>query len=134
MDQDPRGPERKFRYVHQSRDFRECAWPKSRYADGGGYLEIRVNSVTGPGETEAYGANMVDRIAAPCLRLSVSYQFGTQGAYENSAPFTVTCNTVLIVNGKPWMGKRNTLPFYPDEGEVVVIRNDHYQIASARCL
>jgi len=114
-------------------NFRSCEWPKSRYADGDGYLEIRVNSVTGPGDSEASGEDEADRIAAPCPQLTVAYQYGHMGDFENKPPFTVAANTIVDVDGTLWTGKRSTLPFYPDEGEFVVLRSGHYVIGSARC-
>ncbi|HZP05571.1 MAG TPA: hypothetical protein VFB43_11770 [Terracidiphilus sp.] len=114
-------------------NFRSCEWPKSRFADGDGYLEIKVSSVNGPGDSEASGEDVADRIVAPCPQLTLSYQFGHMGAFENEAPFTAAANTIITVDGKAWTGDRTSLPFYPDEGELVVLRNDHYVIGSAKC-
>lgn len=114
--------------------FRSCAWPRSNYADADGYLEIKVQSVDGPGESEASGANVADRIAAPCKRLTVAYQFGSQQTYENQTPLTITADTVVTVDGQRWTNENGALPFYPDVGEFVVLHNDHYMIQSANCL
>jgi hypothetical protein len=113
--------------------FRACVWPRSRYADADGYLEIKVQSVQGPGDNEASGTNAADRIAAPCQQLTVAYQFGSQGAYENTAPITITADTVVTVDGKPWKQADNPLDFYPDSGEFVVLHDDHYMIENASC-
>ncbi len=113
--------------------FRSCEWPKSQFADGDGYLEIKVNSVAGPGDSEASGEDVADRIAAPCPQLTLSYQYGHMGYFDNEAPFTASANTIVGVDGKAWTGERTSLPFYPDEGELVVLRNDHYVIGSAKC-
>jgi len=123
------GPEASVEHA----DFRSCEWPKSRYADADGFLEIKVSSVTGPGDFEASGVNMADRITAPCPQLTLSYQFGKQGDFQNEPSITVSADTIVTVDGKPWTGAHQSLPFYPDEGEFVVLRNDSYEIASARC-
>lgn len=114
-------------------EFRSCVWPKPPFADGDGFLEIRVSSVAGPGESEASGEDAADRITAPCQNLTLSYQYGHMGDFHNDPPFTVSANNVVTVEGNPWMGRRSSLPFYPGEGEVVVLRNGHYGIGSARC-
>lgn len=114
-------------------NFRFCEWPKPRFADGDGYLEISLNSVTGPGDSEASGEDWADRIAAPCPELTVAYQYGHQGDFENIPPYTVAANSIVTVDGKPWTGKRTSLPFYPAEGEFVVLRSGHYLIGSAKC-
>jgi hypothetical protein len=114
-------------------DFRSCAWPKSQYADGDGYLEIRVRTVRGPGEYEATGTTSADRITAPCQQLIVAYQMGTQGAYENEAPFTINADTVVTEeDGKLWKDD-GALPFYPGAGEFVVLHNSHHGLGSAKC-
>ncbi len=113
--------------------FRSCTWPRSGYADADGYLEVKVQSVEGPGESEASGVNIADRITAPCKQLTIAYQFGTQGNYENQTPFTITADTIVTADGKPWTNESGALPFYPDAGEFVVLHNDHYMIQSAKC-
>jgi hypothetical protein len=113
--------------------FRSCTWPRSAHADADGYLEIKVQSVDGPGESEASGTNVADRITAPCQQLTVVYQFGSQGAYEYEAPITMAADTIVTDDGKHWTNKNGALPFYPDLGEFVVLHNDHYEIASAKC-
>jgi hypothetical protein len=114
--------------------FRSCVWPRSQYADGDGYLEIKVQSVDGPGESEASGTNRADRITAPCRQLMVAYQFEHMGAYENESPITITADTLVTSDGKSWKNENGALPFYPDAGDFVVLRNDNHVIQSARCL
>ncbi len=113
--------------------FRSCNWPRSQYADGDGYLEIKVQSVDGPGESEASGMDEADRITAPCPQVTVTYQFGHMGAYENETPFTVNADTIMTVDGKLWKNENGALPFYPDTGEFVVLRSGHYELESVKC-
>lgn len=114
--------------------FRACTWPRSSAADGDGYLEIKVQSVDGPGDNDASGIDLADRIVAPCHQLTVAYQFGHMGAYENQTPFTISADTLVTVDGKPWINENGALPFYPDAGEFVVLHSTHYMIQSANCL
>jgi hypothetical protein len=114
--------------------FRSCAWPRSQYADGDGYLEIKVQTVQGPGESEASGTDDADRITAPCQQLIVAYQMGHMGAYENESPITITADTLVTSYGEPWKNENGALPFYPDRGEFVVLHNGHHVIQSARCV
>jgi hypothetical protein len=116
-------------------NFHYCAWPPAKYSDGDGYLEINVTTVNGPGEGEASGTDDADRITAPCPQVITTYQFGHMGDYENLAPFTVSANAVLTVEGKPWVRTQDEreLPFYPETGEMVVLRSGHYGLESVRC-
>ncbi len=114
--------------------FRSCTWPKLRYADADGYLEIKVQSVQGPGEGEASGMDYADRIAAPCKQLKVAYQYGHMGVYENRDPFTINANSIVTLDGEPWKNEQGALPFYPDAGEFVVLHNGHNGISSADCV
>lgn len=115
--------------------FRSCAWPRSRYTDPDGYLEIKITSVDGPGDSEASGTNVADRILAPCPRLRLAYQFGSQGAYENLAPFIMAADTVATAYGERWTRPNGSdpLPFYPERGEFVVLHNDKHGISTAEC-
>jgi hypothetical protein len=120
-------------------DFRSCSWPRTRYADPDGYFEIKVRSDNGPGDSEASGTDEADRITAPCPQLLVTYQFGAMGDYRNLTPFRVNADTVVSVeDAKLWTPPNGnvgeTLPFYPDAGEFVVLRSGRYIIANAKCL
>lgn len=68
----------------------------------------------GPGESEASGTNRADRITAPCRQLIVVYQFGSQGAYENERPITITADTLVTGYGESWKNENGALPFYPE--------------------
>jgi hypothetical protein len=113
--------------------FRSCAWPRSQYSDGDGYLEIKVQTVQGPGESEASGTDEADRITAPCRQLIVAYQFGAQGGYENERPITITADTLVTSYGEPWKNENGALSFYPEAGEFVVLHNMKHYIQGARC-
>jgi hypothetical protein len=115
---------------------RSCAWPRSRYADLDGYIEIKINSVDGHGDSEASGTNRADRISAPCPRLKVAYQFGHMGDYENLTPFIMTADTVATAYGERWTRQNgsDSLPFYPERGEFVVLHNGNDLISIAACM
>lgn len=114
-------------------DFRFCDWPKGRYAEGDGYLEIRVRTANGPGTDEASDENVADRITAPCPQLALTYQFGHMGYSENTPPVTVSADKIVRPEGTLWNGDRRSLLFYPDPGEIVVLRNHSYALEAARC-
>jgi hypothetical protein len=114
--------------------FRSCTWPVSRYADGDGYLEIKVQTVNGPGEDQASGTNEADRITAPCKQLRVAYQFGHMGDYKNLDPVTISADTVETIEGRPFVNTQGALPFYPESGEFVMLHNGNNVIQSAKCI
>jgi hypothetical protein len=114
-------------------DFRSCTWPKSRYSDEDGYLEIRVRTVKGPGEYEATGMTDADRITAPCSQLIVAYQLGHMGEYENDTAFTINADTVVVRETRELWKNDGSLSFYPNTGEFVVLHNGHYGLQSAKC-
>jgi hypothetical protein len=114
-------------------DFRSCTWPKSRYSDEDGYLEIKVRTVSGPGEYEATGMTHADRFAAPCPQLSVGYGLGLQGDYSNEPPFIIKADTVVVRETQAIWRNDGSLSFYPEAGEFVVLHNSHYGLQSAKC-
>jgi hypothetical protein len=118
--------------------FRSCAWPRSLYGDLDGYFEIKIESVEGPGDSEASGTNRADRISAPCPRLRVAYQFGHMGDYKSLNPFIMSADTVATAYGERWTRPNGNvsgyLPFYPERGEFVVLHNDNDAISIAECL
>lgn len=114
--------------------FASCEWPVHTWADQDGYSEIRVRSFDGPGEGEASGANRADYISAPCQRVELTYDFGSQGAHQFLDPFIAAIGTVTWSNtpGKPWQG--TGLNPYPKRDEVVYLRNDKQVLYQARCV
>ena len=116
-------------------DFRYCTWPRTQYSDGDGYLEIKVATVNGPGESEASGTDDADRITAPCPQVVVTYQYGHMGEYHNLDPIAVSANAIVTTDGKPWVQRESErpLPFYPATGEMVVLRSGHYGFEGVKC-
>ena len=114
-------------------DFRSCTWPKGRYSDGDGFMQISVRTVPGPGEYEATGTTFADRIKAPCDRLVLGYGFGSQGTFDKEPPFTIKADTVMTGENHALWKNDNTMPFYPDAGEFVVLHNSHDSLQTAQC-
>jgi hypothetical protein len=114
--------------------FMSCSWPKERYADADGYLEIRVEVADGPGDSNASGENYADRITAPCPKIQVSYSFGSQGHSEHGSPFSVNADAIVDVEGEAWTKSRADLPFYPERGEIVVLHNGRHGLDAVSCL
>jgi hypothetical protein len=114
-------------------DFRSCSWPAASFADGDGFLQIRVRDVRGPGEYEATGITEADRFTAPCSHLLVSYGFGHMGEFSSEKPFRIDADTVIVRETQETWKNDGHLPFYPDRGEFVVLHNSHYSLQSAAC-
>ena len=114
-------------------DFRSCTWPKSRYSDGDGFLQVSSRTVSGPGDYEATGTTFADRIKAPCEKLVVGYGFGSQGAFDREPPFTIKADTIMTGENAALWKSDNMLPFYPDAGEFVVLHNSHDVLQRAEC-
>ncbi len=114
-------------------DFRSCTWPKSPYSDGDGFLQISSRTVPGPGESESTGTTYADRIKAPCEKLVVGYGFGSQGTFDREPSFTIKADTVMTGENHALWKSDNTLPFYPDAGEFVVLHNSHDALQRAEC-
>jgi hypothetical protein len=62
-----------------------CTWPAPSYADADGFTGITVQTVPGPGQTEASDASSADRITGPCRAFALTYDFGFQGAAKHLA-------------------------------------------------
>jgi hypothetical protein len=114
--------------------FASCDWPPPSYAGADGYSEIKVVTVAGPGQDEASGTNLADRITAPCQELKVSYTLGSQGLYQHLPPFTVNADEIYWRNREIWQGDRSTLSFSPARGEIVILHNDKEILDSATCV
>lgn len=114
---------------------KECKWPPSAYSQADGYSEVVVDDVPGPGTYEATDATHVDRIATACAKVELAYTYQNMGADEHQAPFTVSTGEIVTVAGTPWVRDSPApLPFYPQRGEMDVVRNGKYRLDGALCL
>jgi hypothetical protein len=115
-----------------------CIWPAPEFADDDGYIEIAVRSDAGPGDFEASGETIADRIASRCLELEVAYSFGLQGAFERQPPFLVQRGLIMTLAGTAgpelWKGEQRALPFYPDRDETVILHSSRTRLDYARCI
>jgi hypothetical protein len=117
-------------------EFQTCEWPPSQFADADGYWSIRMNQEKGPGDSEATGMSLADRIYGPCQVFEVTYDYGHMGESRHLKPFTVARGAVAITTydgGEAWTGNRSELPFYQDRNEAVVLTSGHYGLVSIRC-
>ncbi|HTJ36004.1 MAG TPA: Hsp70 family protein [Dactylosporangium sp.] len=116
--------------------FKTCEWPPSKLADADGYWEIIVNSVQGPGDSEATGMSIADRVNGPCETFEMTYDYGHMGESSHLQPFKVPRGSIWITTvngGERWDGDRSTLPFYQDRDEAVVLTSGHYGLVTAAC-
>lgn len=114
--------------------FESCAWPPPSHADADGHLTITVFTDSGPDSDEA-GYDYADRLTGPCDAFLVTYDFGSQGAFDHLAPFAVDAGTVATVSqgGARWTGNLSDLPFYPERAEGTVLHNGRYILRDATC-
>jgi hypothetical protein len=113
-----------------------CSWPPGPAADPDGYTSISVQEVGGPGADEASGSSEVDRIIGPCARYQLTYSFGYMGESKHLSAFGVSPNTVTTIDhpGVPWDGQLSPAIFYPQRGEVDVVRNGNYTLDQVACV
>jgi hypothetical protein len=115
--------------------FKVCQWPPPTYAQADGYSDVTVTGDRGPGTYEATDANYADRIVASCKDLQLAYSYQNMGVDEHQPPFAVSSGAVVTVLGKPWVTNSPApLPFYPNRGDVVVLRNSKYRLDFALCV
>ena len=116
--------------------FSTCVWPAPPWADPDGYSEIIVREDPGPGETEASGVSVADRIDASCTELEVAYSFGKQGDFDRRPPFEVIRGQIVTADefGELWNGDERALPFYAERNEAVVLRTLSYWLDFVRCV
>lgn len=114
--------------------FEYCDWPPGPGSDPTGFAVIQVSTRAGPGQSEASDASDADYIDSTCHRLRLSYDFGSQGAYQPLPAFDVAPGTVTSEDhpGQAWDGT-SVYP-YPTQGEVVYLHNDNQTIDSAICV
>jgi hypothetical protein len=115
-----------------------CIWPAPEFAGDDGYIEIAVHSDVGPGDFEASGETIADRIASRCLELEVAYSFGLQGDFEREPPFLVQRGLIMTLAGTAgpelWKGEQRALPFYPERDETVILHSSRHQLDYVRCI
>ena len=63
----------------------------------------------------------------------MSFSFGSQGAFSDSPPFTVSAGSIVTAGGKPWTGDTRTLGFYPGRNDIVILHNLKNVLDSAEC-
>jgi len=117
--------------------FRACQWPPTG-VDSDGYSEIHDDVFDGPGEGEASGASLRDRITGPCSTFVLAYDFADMGSRENVPTLRAARGLVTSMQnlGQPWtppVDDHMGWQFYPTRDEVDVIKNTHYTLANASC-
>ncbi len=115
--------------------FDSCMWPAPSYADADGFTQITFQTVAGPGADEASDSDWVDRITGPCNKFTLAYDFGSQGALEHLAPFTIPVGLITSIDqpGTAWPGGVKSLSFYPARDEVDVMHNSNDELSGASC-
>jgi hypothetical protein len=115
--------------------FSSCTWPAPTYAQADGFAQITVTVVAGPGQSEASGADWVDRITGPCAHFTLTYDFGSQGSADHLQPFDLAAGSVTSVDkpGQAWTGNTADFSFYPERDEVDVVRNGRYAVFDVAC-
>jgi hypothetical protein len=113
--------------------FSACAWPPPPSADPDGYTRIVATAAQGPGQSNASGTNVVDRITGPCSAFSLSYSFGSQGSDMHLSPIIVRTDSVVQVED-PGTAFAGQLPFFPARGESDVVHNSNYTLDAATCV
>jgi len=104
---------------------------------GGATFTLTV--VDGPGTAEYTGTNYADRIVTtePCQRLTVRYDFSSQGSSSAGTSFVVSVGTVYTSDGKVWTRnaqQEGPLPFSVQRGEFVILHNSKNGLAAANCV
>jgi hypothetical protein len=119
--------------IYSRTRYAACEWPRRGYADIDGYSEIVLTETDGPGEDEASGASSLDRFRSTCEELELSYLFGSQGYATPLPAYPVAMGSVIDgYSGQTWEGET---PYpYPERDEVLVVRNSHEVLDTARCL
>ena len=117
--------------------FVSCTWPPAPGADSDGYRAIALSTVQGPGESEATGRSLADRIESRCRTLKLAYSRAFMGEQTRLDPFRAHPGDIWAPSetrsGFARIGKIGTpsgnqakLPFYPGGDEVIVLNSGHY--------
>ena len=118
----------------EQKTFTSCGWPPPAGADSDGYRAITVTVTNGPGDSEASGRSLADRIESNCKMLQLEYSYRKMGGQSRFRPFRASPGDVWApsnANGYARIAEVGTttadrvnLPFYPGRSEVVVLGND----------
>ncbi|SEK49199.1 hypothetical protein [Rhodococcus maanshanensis] len=117
--------------------FRECTWPAPAGAEADGYTEIAVTSYDGPGESEAEGMTVANRVRSACRDVELVYLFNNQGTFVQADPTILSKGEIRRVEGgSVWIPENETeaKAFTPRRDESIVMSNARYKLDSARCL
>ena len=131
----------------RQRTFASCSWPPPSGADPDGYSAITVTTTNGPGEFEASGRDLADRIESSCLRLELEYSFAHMATQRRFPPFQPSPGTIWAMVGPTLSsihfhriaeigtasGDRVRLPFYPSADEVAVLHSGDAVLEHAQC-
>jgi hypothetical protein len=117
--------------------FRGCTWPAPAGAEADGYTEIAVTSFDGPGESEAEGMTVANRVRSSCRDVELVYLFNNQGTFVQEDPTIISKGEIRRVEGgSVWIpgNAAEATAFAPRRDESIVMSNGRYKLDSARCL
>ncbi len=117
-----------------SQEFEGCEWPPSSATQSDGYWEVKIFSQPGPGTSEASGSNMTFVLNPTCKNVTVTLQFGLQGATSALAPIVLTTGEITSAEnlGQVWTG---TVPYpYVPSNDIAILTNSSYSIEDASCV
>jgi hypothetical protein len=119
--------------------FRTCQWPRPYYAQEDGFTEVPVTSRSLPQGSEATFSEE-DSIRPPCLTVRLRYKFGSQGAFQQLAPFEVSPADLRLPSGARLSATENAAyqkagnSPYPESGEIKIARSTRYALDAAECV
>lgn len=96
-----------------------------------------MTSEAGPGESEAEGLTVADRVRSGCRDVELVYLFDNQGRFEQEEPTVLSKGEIRRVEGgSVWMPRSETeaTVFAPGRDESIAMSNTRYKLDSARCL
>ena len=133
----------------EQRTYATCDWPPPPGASPDGYRAITVTTMDGPGEFEAIGSTIADRVESRCTVLELDYQFAFMGDFQPLPAIrgrpgqTRKLRFQLPEAGEarsqtvawsPVEGEVRSLPFYPAPDELVVLHNNQTVLEDVRCV
>jgi hypothetical protein len=123
--------------LYRKTTFSSCTWPPSDATAGDGYSEVVAIFARGPGDSEASGATLLDRVTATCPTVQFTYQLTAQGSFNTLKPFTLKRGAVAYAgdgHATPWTGKWEANSPYPAPDEMVILHDGKMSLAMARCV